>query len=319
MSKFGASLRPTALGVKAALFWLVITGAFFGSPYTNLFFVLESLLTVLAVCGTAWCILDARGVGGRVLEVPPAPAGVECRVTTEVETRRPLHALECRFELNQAKVEVAHARWLRPGTQLEGSLAGLCRGLYEVHAATLESTWPLGILRWRRPIEPPSEIIIYPTPASLPEARTRNELLGLLTDSSPTSADHSPAGLREFRDGDDPRHIDWKATARTRKFVIKEWEDESTHGLEIVLDRRCSAAELEEALSLATALLLLARENKEPFALRSQDLSATFGTGHRPWREVLTWLAACSCLDATAPAPPATSPAVIRLPIARSA
>ena len=31
------------------------------------------------------------------------------------------------------------------------------------------------------------------------------------------------AGLREYAVGDDPRHIDWKATARRRKHMVREF------------------------------------------------------------------------------------------------
>ena len=62
------------------------------------------------------------------------------------------------------------------------------------------------------------------------------------------------------------------------------------------------------------ALALAAKEQKDLLTLHSQGLSATFGRQRRPWRELLTFLAGAEALPCDAPAPPAVSPSVLRLP-----
>lgn len=42
--------------------------------------------------------------------------------------------------------------------------------------------------------------------------------------------------LREFRDGDSIKKIDWKATARTRKLISKEYQDEKDQEIIFLLD-----------------------------------------------------------------------------------
>ena len=42
--------------------------------------------------------------------------------------------------------------------------------------------------------------------------------------------------LREYRDGDSPRHIDWKATSRRRQLISREFEDERNQNLVFMLD-----------------------------------------------------------------------------------
>jgi uncharacterized protein (DUF58 family) len=68
--------------------------------------------------------------------------------------------------------------------------------------------------------------------------------------------------LREYRRGDSPRQIDWKATSRVRKLISREYQDERGQRLLFLLDcgRRMRHADqdrghLDEALN---ALLLLA-------------------------------------------------------------
>jgi uncharacterized protein (DUF58 family) len=108
--------------------------------------------------------------------------------------------------------------------------------------------------------------------------------------------------------------VAWKASARRGSFVIKEWEGGSGAGHEALLDRRTDPESLEQALSLLSALSLAAKEQKDLLTLHTQGLSATFGRQRRPWRELLTFLARAEALPDDAPAPPAVSPAVLRLP-----
>jgi len=68
--------------------------------------------------------------------------------------------------------------------------------------------------------------------------------------------------LREYREGDPPRQIDWKASARMRKLISREYQDERDQQIVLLLDcgRRMSAR--DDALShfdhVVNSALLLA-------------------------------------------------------------
>ena len=96
--------------------------------------------------------------------------------------------------------------------------------------------------------------------------------------------------------------------------MVKEYEGGGGDGLEVLIDRRCDAEILEEALSIVSAVIGLARTNKEVLAIHSQGLQATFGEGHLPWYDALHFLAGADALAADAPPPPPVSPSVPRLP-----
>jgi uncharacterized protein (DUF58 family) len=68
--------------------------------------------------------------------------------------------------------------------------------------------------------------------------------------------------LREYREGDAPRQIDWKATARTRKLISREYQDERDQQVLLVVDcgRRMSAkdGELSHFDHVLNAALLVA-------------------------------------------------------------
>jgi uncharacterized protein (DUF58 family) len=123
-----------------------------------------------------------------------------------------------------------------------------------------------------------------------------------------------PAGLREYKPGDELRHVHWKASARRRELVVKEYEGDSQPGLEVLLDLRCGLEQLEASLSLITALALTAQENKDVITLATQDHHSTYGKGHRSFNDLWTYLASAQPLPPSAPPPPTASPAVLRLP-----
>ena len=177
-----------------------------------------------------------------------------------------------------------------------------------MQGAALESAYPFGLLRFTRALAAPSELLVYPRPAEeLVGITLREAQAALATRPDASAGDLQPAGLRDHTERDGLRSVHWRASARRGKLVVQEWEGGTGDGLQVLLDRRCSSDCFEEALATLSALAQLAKAAKEPLRLATQDLSVTFGEGQRPWRELLDFLA-------DGPAPPATSPDVIRLP-----
>lgn len=308
------------------MFATVVLVSYFAAPYSNLFFLLLAFLTSLGLLALVWTRAHLRGVAAEVSAVAPTAAGIGAEVrATLTRARHPLFAVAttCNVVLASGRsrrcVATFHPR-ARSGDILYGRLEAFDRGVYALERGRLESAWPLGLLRASIDIPLPARLIVHPKPASIPEARDRAALLLELGGTQSAAAgDFGPSGLRELRDGDDPREIDWKATARRSTFIVREREQDCGQGIEVCIDRRCEADALEAALSLATALAFLARDNKEAFSLCSQDIHATFGAGQRPMDELLAWLAACTTLPDGAPAPPPTSPDVLHLPAGTNA
>ena len=156
--------------------------------------------------------------------------------------------------------------------------------------------------------------MIYPAPAELATTRDGSGGVGDLYDALGAADGFlQPSNLREYRPGDELRLVHWKASARRTELVVKEWEGGTGSGHEVVLDRRCEPAALEEALRVVSALALAAKEQKELLTVHSQGLGATFGAGQRPWRELLEFLARAEALDKGAEPPPPVSPSILRV------
>jgi uncharacterized protein (DUF58 family) len=310
-------LRLTSFGAKSLAFYVALVGAFFASPYSNLFFLLLGFLTLVGVAGLAWTRSNMHGVHAFIEDATPMAA----RSAGVLGARASIRGRRQAFQVH-VSVQLERGEWLT--TQVDSLTASdhpaldvppLPRGIYPVRRSSVSSTYPFGVLRVQRRIDGPTELVVYPEPTELVSARTgAGALAELLSDQVAGEGDLQPSGLRDHRDGDELRSVHWRATARRGKLVVCEWEGGAGQGLEVLIDRRCEPEELEQAFSFVSALIVLARANKEVLAIYSQDLIATFGEGHRSWNEALRFLAAADILPASASAPPSVSPSVKRLP-----
>jgi uncharacterized protein (DUF58 family) len=89
---------------------------------------------------------------------------------------------------------------------------------------------------------------------------------------APSGADY--AGIREYAGGDDYHRVEWKATARLRTLMVKEFHPESQTVLQILIDaggtmRRRSyiGTRLDEALAVAELLTESAAASRTPVGI----------------------------------------------------
>lgn len=146
------------------------------------------------------------------------------------------------------------------------------RGRYRICAARAESGFPFRLVKWScRNRGGEAVLTVYPafTPLrrfSMPVGR-RCQTSGSMSYSKVgESADL--IGVRDYRDGDDIRRIDWPGSARTGNFVVKEFEENELKRVALIVDtfvppppfwslrfrRRGRDERLEAALELAAAL-----------------------------------------------------------------
>jgi uncharacterized protein (DUF58 family) len=307
-------MRLTRFGAQGLAFTLVMVLGFFAAPYSNLFFLLLAFLTSLGLVGIVAARRNLHGVALDLADVPPVPAGtpIELEATVTAPGR---FGIEAHLELASGERLSGRVAFVEGRGRLVLRAAGLPRGLHAVRRAFVETRHPFEVVRVTRDVAAPRELVVHPAPAARAPGRTAVEALDALL-GAPHAGDLQPSGLRDHREGEGVRGVHWRASARRDRLVVQEWEGGLGQGLEVVLDRRCPADELEQALSIVAALIGIAREGKETLRLHSQGLSTTFGDGQRPWAEALRFLAGAGVLPADAGAPPPTSPGVPRLPTA---
>jgi len=120
------------------------------------------------------------------------------------------------------------------------SVVPLRRGREESGGFVVDSTGPLGLGRRRACIDLPWEVIVYPPlvsirlRASVAQAhRRRDPGMKAIRELGEGRLFES---LREWVPGDDIRHIDWKATARRRKVITRQYEAERRQQVLLVID-----------------------------------------------------------------------------------
>jgi uncharacterized protein (DUF58 family) len=174
---------------------------------------------------------------------------------------------------------------LPPGDQrrLTTRLVPTRRGERHASAVTLRLTGPFGVAARQRTRPADWTVQVLPAFASrrfLPEKLARlRELDGAVV--APVRGQGSEFdSLREYVVGDDPRSIDWRATARRSDVVVRTWRPERDRQLLLVLDSgRTSAARVggaprfDAAIDAALLLTALARHAGDRVAVIAHDRS----------------------------------------------
>src|SRR3979409_1287569 len=113
------------------------------------------------------------------------------------------------------------------------------RGHVLVNGFEISTRFPFGFFRHRRRLGARDvDIVVYPKPEPVTDELN---LLPLHTGQTPSlrrGAGHDLLLLRDYQPRDDLRHIDWKATARSRHLTVREFTAEDERRITIVLDTR---------------------------------------------------------------------------------
>ncbi|HEV2802043.1 MAG TPA: DUF58 domain-containing protein [Pyrinomonadaceae bacterium] len=113
------------------------------------------------------------------------------------------------------------------------------RGHVLVTGFELSTRFPFGFFRLRRRLRARGvELVIYP---KLEPASDELHLLPMNAGrmlSARRGAGHDLHSLRDYQPQDDMRHIDWKATARSSRLIVREFTSEDERRVHIVFDTR---------------------------------------------------------------------------------
>ena len=162
------------------------------------------------------------------------------------------------------------------------ALVGRARGVHELGPVAVQVRGPLGLWDRTHRFDLRDTITVAPSIAGV----RRYRLLSVqhrLRDAGVRSIRRrgegtSFANLRDYTPGDDPRHIDWKATARRRKPITREFTVEQGQTVMIVIDAGRLMTQLagpfprfEYALSSALVLADVAAQSGDQVGLMLFD------------------------------------------------
>ena len=264
-------ILPTASGALLIALSLGIGTAAYNSSNNILFITLSLLLACLILSGVlSW--INLRGVAWRLQLAPPLRAGHAATVALdlrnakeflptyglwfELATRPVLAAGTQRAETTwtarnidvkalwkksddaQARGRLAMRERLdaRGDARLEWVFTPVQRGRLRVELASVGSLFPFGFLKKSIGTEVRTESVVWPAPVEY-----RRHEMGVAR--KPTGGERvSRPGvggdllaLRRYSEGDSHRLIHWKASARMRTLLVRQFSAESAEGFSIWL------------------------------------------------------------------------------------
>lgn len=178
---------------------------------------------------------------------------------------------------------------IKPGrfVDAEYRVRPLERGSVSFPGCDLRIASPLRLWWRRRFVEAPSEVRVYPNYSAISkllayEVDNRLQLSGVRL-SRRRGEGIEFHQLREYREGDSMRAIDWKATARMSRLISREYQDERDQQIVFILDTGRRMLAKDGALShfdhTLNAMLLLSF-----VALRQGDAAGVLTAGsERTW------------------------------------
>jgi uncharacterized protein (DUF58 family) len=110
------------------------------------------------------------------------------------------------------------------------------RGRYEITGFRIATKFPAGFFKkWRR-IDASGEIVVYPTPQTVDDFYQGLPMIVGQTQSNARGSGDELYAIRQYQLSDQMRHIDWKATAKSSKLMVRENTREDERRLTIVFD-----------------------------------------------------------------------------------
>jgi uncharacterized protein (DUF58 family) len=293
------SVRPTARGWQA-LFAGVVTLVVARLIGTTQFHQLAYALLALPLASLALGVMSSRGLRYS-RDLPPGT-----RITAGSPATLRLLLERSRFGATKASVvdRLPGPRSFdfsatREKSRIEVPLTFARRGVYALGPAEVRVADPFGLLRFARKDWKTMEVVVYPRVHELRGFPLRGGNVEAGTTGSRGRRGEEFANLREYRRGDDRRHIHWKSLARTGELFVKEFSLQAPRRHTVALDLRREGLrtqedEIEDAVSaVASVLTHLARESL-PFRLLDTGSSHTdtgFGSDEDSYWEAMRLLA----------------------------
>lgn len=168
------------------------------------------------------------------------------------------------------------------------------QGSQQALRVLVRSVYPLGLFTAEGQLQTSWIRRVHPKPAGdlplpAPDPTIHGDAIVVAAGASRSGGGDDFAGLREWRAGDSPRHIDWRAAARGGPLMVKSW----SAGVEgaVVLDWEALQLGPDARASQFAAWMELCERDGRPYELRMPDATIRAGLGPVHMRRCLDLLA----------------------------
>ena len=233
----GERILPTVPGTLLITVAMGIGMAAYNTSSNILFITLSLLLACLVSSGVlSW--LNIRGVAWRLRVTPPLRVGQEHSVTLELTNHKrilPTYGLWFDFKVTGLSKSVRRALGGRLDpqgeTRLEWTMRPERRGVLAVEMVAVGSVFPFGFLRKIIGSELKREMLVWPAPVEY-RRFTMGAWRQLGVGEQRATVGHSGdlLALRPYAQGDSHRLVHWKASARLRRIMVRQFSTEMQAG-----------------------------------------------------------------------------------------
>jgi len=316
--------EPTS-GGGVFLVIIIVVGFAAWNTGNNLLFLVFSLLCSTLFVGWVHAGTSLRDltVSARfpdhIFAAEPAPVIVTLRNTKRllpsfsilVEARGPVNEVDSKKRRRYVKRLLAYFSYVPHNAAAEQRVEQLfpTRGHVLIDGFELSTRFPFGFFRRRRRLRARNvDIIVYPKPEGISDELHLLPMYAGRMPSMRRGAGHDLFSMRDYQPQDDLRHIDWKATARSRRLTVREFASEDERRITIAFDTRLShgaGSELperfERGVVQAASLIKHFIEERAEVRLVLGDDVGPFGSGADQLYRCLRRLALVTPSDADGP------------------
>ena len=273
-------ILPTRNGAVFAILLLVmLLGA---TNYSNsLAFALTFWLAAIALVSMHHAHANLVGLRLSTIHAGPVFAGdtLKFDITLDHANARRRRALRISADGQGATTQVDIA----PGETQTVTVEHVAseRGRCMCPRLRVESIYPVGLFRAWSWLQPNTRVLVYPRcaghdrlPGGAGAKQSSRRLVLLGTDEF--------LGHRDYVAGDSPRHIDWKASARSDDLRVREYADRQSDAVWLTEDR-VSAADRETRLSQLARWVVVADRAGVAYGLQvnTEQFGPDQGPAHR--------------------------------------
>jgi uncharacterized protein (DUF58 family) len=274
---------PTG-GFAALLFVLGAMWYAASSQNSAAIYLLLFVLTSLFLVSIPHTLTNLGGVTLKVESAKPTFAGDEVCLPVEIMNR----SRATRYGIEVVLPEAGKTRERvdciprESAARLNLRFPARHRGEYKIEKLDLTSCYPLGFVRASKKIASNQTYLVYPKPAGNSQLPTNHS--SRFADS-PVEPSIGPgddfAGVRDYVPGESQRHIDWKAAARGRPLMIKQFAAETKGAVRLDFFE-LRLIDMEEKLSQLTLWVIEAERARRPYGLRlpGVEISSALGQMH---------------------------------------
>ena len=274
-------IMPTRVGMMfAATLLIMLVGSI--NYVLSLGFMLTFLLAGMAIAGMVHTVRNLARLVIVTGRAEPVFAGEAAQFRLFLENTAPWTrpAVMVRHEASGAQI-VADVP-ASGSVDVVLPVPAARRGWLALERVRLETRYPLGLFRAWSNVRPDYRCLVYPRPEKSPlPASSPDASFGSRQATSQGTDDFS--GLRTYQLADSPRHVAWKAVARSEDMLTKQFSGEASAELWLDWAQLPASLELEARLSRAAGWVLAAEAAGMRYGLRLPgiEIEPAHGDAHR--------------------------------------